>query len=580
MKKLLVVLLVLILCVGVFAGCGSDNGSDANASTNTPLTDEVFFTGKTEFLTADNEAVFNIIRPDGDDTVRDIAQKLFKQFKDVIGVTAKNQTDSSNGTDKYEILIGNTNRSETAVAKTYLKEKTGGRYDDFIVCTIEKKIVIYSQSFKGLQSAADYFVKNYLKKEGFSGGIAYCEAAKGEFKDVKINNVNVSNFKIIRPHFNLSYLVHMEIENLIDTVYTTTGYKLEYVHDEYAKASDYEIIVGNAGFDGVEAVTDVDSYKVTVSGKKVYLNGGSAHATAMAVSEFTKLLTADVTDSASKTGSYNDSVKNYDKNTLKYAWGDDFNGDALDTSKWYQSTMKESGTKGENGKTSVRSDNPNDVFVNDGKFHICARQDELYYYGGRITSQKTMRYKYGYLEMSAVLPHGSDFWVALWACGDAGQATADQMNMYSEIDVVECFGNSAMYYANCHSWPTMYGEQNGLVHTSLDDTHANEKKYQCPDSKRLTETFHTYGMMWTPDAMTFVCDADPYFTYNFRDDNEDKNTFNQEMYLIISMALGFDNNSTSINDATAEDWEYTNKYIVDWVNIYQKDDGKSYVTLK
>ncbi|MBO5912185.1 MAG: family 16 glycosylhydrolase, partial [Clostridia bacterium] len=143
--------------------------------------------------------------------------------------------------------------------------------------------------------------------------------------------------------------------------------------------------------------------------------------------------------------------------------------------------------------------------------------------------------------------------------------------------VVECFGNSAMYYANCHSWPTMYGEQNGLVHTSLDDTHANEKKYQCPDSKRLTETFHTYGMMWTPDAMTFVCDADPYFTYNFRDDNEDKNTFNQEMYLIISMALGFENNSTSINNATPDDWEYTNKYIVDWVNIYQKDDGKSYV---
>jgi hypothetical protein len=49
------------------------------------------------------------------------------------------------------------------------------------------------------------------------------------------------------------------------------------------------------------------------------------------------------------------------------------------------------------------------------------------------------------------------------------------------------------------------------------------------------------------------------------------------MYLIISMALGFASNSMSINDAKPEDWENTNKYIIDWVNIYQKDDGKSYV---
>ena len=577
MKRFIVLLMSVILCFGLFVGCGSGDTASNNGSEGGSVSDGVFFKGDVKFITGDNEAVYIIVRPDGNDDATAVSQIVFKKYKDVTGATAKNQSDASDGTDKYEILIGDTNRPETATAKQYLAEKVGRRYDDFIVCTIGKKIVIYSQSKKGLQSAADYFVSNYLKKDGFSGGILYTEAAKGEFTDVNINGVNIAYFRIVRPHFNFSYLVQLEIDNLINTVYTKMGYMLDCVHDEYAKDYDYEIIIGDVSFTGSEKISDLDSYKVTVDGKKVYLNGGSAYATAMAVSEFTKLLATDVTDSVSKAGSYNDNVKNYDKNTLKYAWGDDFNGDALDTSKWYQSTMKESGTKGENGKTSVRSDNPNDVYVNDGKFHICARQDEQYYYGGRITSQKTMRYKYGYLEMSAVLPHGSDFWVALWACGDAGQATSDQMNMYPEIDVVECFGNSAMYYANCHSWPTMYGEQNGLVHTSLDDTHANEKKYQCPDSKRLTETFHTYGMMWTPDAMTFVCDADPYFTYNFRDDNEDKNTFNQEMYLIISMALGFENNSTSINNATPDDWEYTNKYIVDWVNIYQKDDGKSYV---
>ncbi len=577
MKRMLVLLLAVVMCLGLFAGCGSDS-DDTASKADGAVNDSIFYKGKVSYVTADGESVYRIIRPDGDDEVTMAAQTVFKAIKSSINVTAKNQTDTSDGTDIYEILVGNTNRPETATVKQYLKEKLGGRYEDYIICSIGKKIVIYSQSYSSLESAAQYFVENFVKAEGVDGGIVYTESAKGNYESITVNGVSIGDFSLVRPRFNFSYLSELELRETVEAVYSKAGYMLGIIHDENAEASEYEIIVGNCKRDGVEEITDTDTYKITVSGKKVYLNGGSAHATAMAVSEFCKMLTGDIKDSASVTGSYAEAIsKDSDTETLRYAWGDDFNGNALDTAKWYQSTEKESQIAGENGKTSVRSTNPNDVFIHDGKFHICARQDENYYYGGRITSQKTMRYKYGYLEMSAVLPHGTDFWVALWACGDAGQATADQYNMYPEIDVVECFGNSAMYYANCHSWPTIFGEQAGLQHTSLDDTHANEKKYQCPDSKLLTEQFHTYGMMWTPDAMTFVCDGDDYFTYTFRDDNEDKNTFNQEMYLIISMALGFESSSMSINDATAEDWANTNKYIVDWVNIYQKNDGKSYV---
>lgn len=570
-------LLAVVFVLGIFVGCSSDK-KDENSDGTPVINDTVFFKGKVEYKNADGESVYSVVRPEGDADLLPLSQKVFKAIKSAIGVNPKNQTDDTDGTDKYEILIGDTNRPETETAKLYLKQKLGGRYDDFIVCTIGKKIVIYSQNENNLENAVDYFVANFVKAEGVDGGVLYTEAAKGNFDDVTINGALLSEFKFIRPQFNSSYLTELAMENVAKTIYENTGYMLEIRHDVDVEAGDYEIIVGNTNR-GNDIMTDVDAFSITVSGKKVVLNGGSAHATAMAVSEFGKLLKGDVKDTVVN-GSYNATIGTYDKaTTMSYAWGDDFDGDTLDTSKWYQSTPKESGVKGENGKTSVRSDDPSDVFLNDGKFHICARQDESYYYGGRITSQKTMRYKYGYLEMSAVLPHGTDFWVALWACGDAGQATAEQYNMYPEIDVVECFGNSAMYYANCHSWPTVLGESNGFEHTSLDNTHANEKKYQCPDSKLLTNDFHTYGMMWTEDAMSFVCDGDAYFTYDFRDDNEDKNTFNQEMYIIISMALGFDSNSMSINDATPEDWQNTNKYIVDWINIYQKDDGKSYVRL-
>ncbi|MBO5747042.1 MAG: glycoside hydrolase family 16 protein [Clostridia bacterium] len=578
MKRVFALLFVVLLCAALFVGCGSDKNGDSSASGGITADDGIFFKGKIEYKDSNGESVYRVIRPDGDTKVTTVAASVFKAVKDTVGVSIKNQTDSEDGTDVYEILVGNTNRPETESARQYLAAKHGGRFEDFIVCSIGKKIVIYSPDVSGLEKAAQYFITNFVKAEGIDGGILYSEAAKGNYETVTVNGVSIGSFKFVRPHFNSSYLTELEIEKAVQSLVTNAGYRLSMVHDNVA-ATDYEIIVGNADRDGVEFLSDVNSYKIAVMGKKVYLNGGSAHATALAVSEFAKMLKGDVKDTVVD-GNYNTAISSYDdKTTLKYAWGDDFNGDVLDVTKWYQSTPKESGVKGENGKTSVRSDDPSDVFLNDGKFHICARQDDSYYYGGRISSQKTMRYKYGYLEMSAVIPHGTDFWVALWVCSDSGKATADQMNMYSEIDVVECFGNSAIYYANCHSWPTVYGEQNGFEHTSLDETHANEKKYQCPDGKLLTEGFHTYGMMWDSESMTFVCDGNDYFKYVFRDDNEDKNTFNQEMYLLISMALGFANNSMSINDARPEDWENTNKYIIDWVNIYQKNDGISYVKM-
>ena len=580
MKKVLACVLALVLCLGLLAGCGSDKkDSDKNGDAGSVTVDDnVFFKGKIEFKTEDGDAVYRIIRPEGDSEIMAVASTVLKSINKSLGISMKNQTDGVDGNDAYEILIGETNRPETATAKQYLKQKVGGRYEDIIVCSIGKKIVIYSQSVERLSTAADYFVNNFVKADGVDGGILYTEPAKGNFENISINGVSIGEFTIIRPHFNSSYLTELEMNALIENIYTIAGYKLDIVHDEYSSAGKYEIVVGNANREGVSALTDLDEYSVKIAGDKVYLNGGSAHSTAMAVSEFSKLLKANVTDANSVNGSYSTTITSYDaSNTLCYVWGDGFSGNELDTSKWYQSTEKESGVKGENGKTSVRSSNPNDVYVADGKFHICARQDDSYYYGGRITTQKNMRYKYGYIEMSAVIPHGSDFWVALWVCGDAGNAEAGGFNMYPEIDIVECFGNSAMYYANCHKWPTSSGEALGLTHTSLDNTHANEKKYQCPDDKLLTNDFHTYGMMWTETAMTFVCDGDAYFTYEFDPNSEDINTFNQEMYILISMALGFESNTISINDATDEDWANTNKYIVDYINIYQKNDGKSYV---
>ena len=579
MKRIISIIAVLALVLGLLVGCGGDGDGDT-ASTPNGVNDGIFSTDTVKLADANGEAVYNFVRAESlsaEATAK--ALTLFSTLKKDLGLKSlKNMADSaSDGIDKYEILVGQTNRTESAQALEHLRALNNRRSHDFIIATIGKKIVINAFTDEAVMKAVDYFIANYVKAT-VEGGIKYTSLTAGDYADVKINGAHISQFKIIRPQYNSSYLTQMQIDALIDDADKTYAYLVDCVDDKQ-KAGEYEIIVGNADREGVSAVLDRDEFKITVSGKKVYLNGGSVEATAMAVSEFAKLLkNGNITDADTKIGSYAQTVASYDKSKYyTFAWGDDFDGDEIDTTKWRVVPDGPYNNKGMNGRRSIRTDDPQYVYVKDGHFHIDAAVNGNDYIGGMLMTYNSMIYRYGYLEMSAVLPHGSDFWVALWACGDVTEAINGNYNMYPEIDVIECFGNSAWYAANCHSWPTVHGEIAGLKHTSLDDTYGNEKKYQCPDNLLLTQSFHTYGMMWTPDSMTFVCDGDDYFTYNFQDGTEDKNTLNQEMYLIISMALGFENNSTSINDATPDDWAYTNKYIVDWINIYQKNDGISYV---
>lgn len=573
MRKTISFLLVLILTFSLLAGCGGDEKKSNNTSTTQQAS-----TADVSYLDANGEAVYRIVRPDGDAIATPIAQYLLKQFK-TIDVSMRSVADIEDGTDAYEILIGNTNRQETATAREMLAQKTGGRYDDYIVCTLGKKIVIFSKSETGLNNACDYFVKNYMKKEGIKGGIEYTFAVSGDFDNITINGMSLGAFNFVRPHYNSSYLTEVEMQNTTEAVLNRSGYYLDILHDTKTAPANCEIIVGNADRDGVEPITDPDAYIIKISGTKVYLNGGSAHATAVAVTEFAKLLEkGSITDADSISGNYTDTIANYD-NTNYYAktWGDDFDGTALDTSKWGQVTETDS-APGKNGKLSVRSGDPRDVYVSDGKFTIAAREDENYYYGGMIWTSGKMYYKYGYLEMSALLPHGEGYWVALWTWSNDTQSSDGTGPILSrpEIDIVEMFGNSKYYAANCHAWPTADGEKLGYQHTSLDNTHGNDKKYNIPDEgKVLGDDFHTYGFLWTDTMMGFTCDGDLYFSYDTTTIEQDTEAFNHMMYLRISMANNWESAPYSGVTGDPADWADTNKYIVDWINIYQLKDQKS-----
>ncbi len=606
MKKILSIAMILVLTLSLLTACGGseDSGnkdttstaSNTSSTTSEPTTiipdDGIISLDDVKFKSDSGDAVYRIVFPGGtglNDPVRSAAAYVMTQMRNKIDVSMRNVEDTvDDGVDTYEILVGETNRPETQTAKQYLSLSTGGFKPDYIVCTIGKKIVIYSFDDATLRAAAEAFVTACAKPEGVKGGIKIVYKSDAANKPVTINGAHLSAFTIIRRHYNESYITQAQIDKLVKAI-DACGYRVEYVDDAYTeeKADAYEIIVGNASRAGVTTISARNDYSIKISGKKVFINGGCPQSTAIAVAEFIKMIEngATLTDANSTTGNYETAVASYDKS--KYytmTWGDDFDDTAIDTTKWYHVPEGSYSSQGMNGRTSIRSTDPNHVYVADGKFHIDAGYNDTQYIGGMLMTDRTMLYKYGYLEMSAVLPDGDGLWTSLWLDSRWHNYNVDEGAGYFydlEIDVNECFGDSQIIQANCHKWPTAEGEAMDCEHTSLDQPQFSAKRREAKEGNFNSE-FHTFGLLWTPEVMSFTCDGEIYFTYKINEDEMDLDGFHTLAYLRLSAAIGFANNPRGV--VLADDdpkWYTSNQFIVDYVHLYQlQDDIQQLVIMK
>ena len=576
MKKLSLIL-CLVLLVTMFAGCGGKgDGKDSAGAAN----DGIFSTATVNYKNNEGKANYSVVRAENSSEESTAAALLiFQQFKKQQGLNIKNINDSNDGADKYEILIGDTNRPESAQVKQWLRANVGDRYLDYVIATVGKKIVIQAISQEGIANASQYFVENYLKADTVKGGIKYVYKTEGNFENLTVNGVPFGKFVFVRPHYNSSFMTYDQIEKLIETVYQKTGYKPAINDDTVTEEAEYEIIVGDCTRPNVTKIENDDEYTVKISGKKIYVNGGNHPATTIAVAELAKKMAGktELTDADSFSGSYSQTVGSYDTATyytpkfwddFDVTTGDTYNANGLDTNKWKLTT--ESST-GKNGYKATRSTDPSRVYVADGLFqiHPYFDYDTNTYYGGFLRSQNQMDFTYGYIEYSARIPDGPGFWTALWLrCSDHSGSSRP------EIDIAESFGNSKSFAFNLHTWPGNEAEQFGVTHTSLDGNKKySDKKKLCPDGKRFNDDFHTFGMLWTPEVAWATCDGVPYFKYTMGDKETDSWCFGKLMNICISMAVGFERCEGDPLTASQDVWENNAVYLVDWIYVYQLDDN-------
>ncbi|AQR61207.1 hypothetical protein BZG35_05725 [Brevundimonas sp. LM2] len=161
------------------------------------------------------------------------------------------------------------------------------------------------------------------------------------------------------------------------------------------------------------------------------------------------------------------------------------------------------------------------------------------YTSGLLTTQTSFAQTYGYFEIRAELPTGQGVWPAFWLLPETPSASV------SELDVFEQLGGTTLYQT-AHSGTKDEKTQTGF--STLVPT--------------ATSGFHTYGVLWTAETLTWYIDGVASASMPTPAD------MHQPMYMLVNLAIGGDwggNPTDAFNGADLR---------VDYVRAYALDDVK------
>ena len=242
------------------------------------------------------------------------------------------------------------------------------------------------------------------------------------------------------------------------------------------------------------------------------------------------------------------------------AWSDEFDGSALDLTKWtpQYGDGSQYGIPGwGNNELQSYTDNPANLYVEDGRLHIVARQQNNQYTSARIRTLGNAEFTYGRMEARIKLPAaGQGLWPAFWMLPTnspyGGWAAG------GEIDIVEWINGMDVVHGTLHhgsAWPS-----NQQTTGSFN-----------PAGGAITG-FHNYVIEWDPNQIRWYFDGVLYSQKNlnqwFSDSapGDAEAPFDWNFHFILNLAVGgnwpgYPNGATPF-PATLE---------VDWIRVWKRE---------
>lgn len=243
-------------------------------------------------------------------------------------------------------------------------------------------------------------------------------------------------------------------------------------------------------------------------------------------------------------------------------WSDEFGGSgAIDNSKWHHQTLLPNGSSWYNNEQQHYTDRLANSFQDTGYLHIVARR-ETYTHQGHTKEYTSARlnskfaFTYGRVEVRAKLPTGVGTWPAIWTLGknvnEPGGYWQPQYGTVGwpacgELDIMEHWGHTQNLVSSAIHTPSSHGNTVNVSQLNLPD---------------VSNTFHVYGLEWTPEKMMFSIDGYVHYTYAPAIRNASTWPFDADQYILLNVAM-----QPSIAPNFVQ-----SPMVIDYVRVYQQPD--------
>ncbi len=199
----------------------------------------------------------------------------------------------------------------------------------------------------------------------------------------------------------------------------------------------------------------------------------------------------------------------------RLVFADEFDGTRLDNTAWvpvYRWHIGKDGSRND-GNDEEQWYQSSNVTVANSRLVLRAERDRVRgerdgvpewfsYRSGIVSGMRAFRY--GYVEILARLPIDSGMWPALWLL-------PDDLSWPPEIDIVEAGGRLGVVKHTFHP----VGQDQVQGETQLADSSG----------------WHTYGLLWEPNQLTWTIDGEETFRTGTAIPNVD-------MYVVANLAVG------------------------------------------
>ena len=233
---------------------------------------------------------------------------------------------------------------------------------------------------------------------------------------------------------------------------------------------------------------------------------------------------------------------------MNLVWSDEFDGSTINMNNWTFEIGTGNWGWGNNELQYYQEDNSSII---EGNLVIEARRQSFEssnYTSSRLITRGKQSFKYGRIDIRAVMPEGQGIWPALWMLGtnhfQVGWPTC------GEIDIMEMIGGDErenVVYGTAH-W-----NQGGLV--SYGQSMTNQ-------SGKLSEEYHVYSIIWDEQSIRWFFDDINYNTIDITP--EALSAFHDDFFFIMNIAVGGNWPGSPDNTTIFPQW-----MIVDYIRVFQ-----------